>query len=414
MTFLTSIRQLPKDFWLLCVATTLFYSATHVLTTMLPIYIVYLQFGEDTSGQLLALFLLVSVVTRPWVGKFYEEKSPNLLFRIGIMSFIVGNAVMLALPASLVGLIIARVFQGIGFSIFNSTSYSFLAETVPDNARARGIAVFSNSVKMAMAYAPAIGWMLASRGWFLPTIWVSLGFITLSFFTIIKIKSMYSHGHHEEEKLIANKRCVAMPDEIEASITPKGRLFNKKAVFPGLLIASNSVVFGALIPFVPLFVASKGISHVEGFHLCYALALIGSRFIGGEASDKHGRTFTIIPGMAVVLLSLVGMVYSTNTWQFLGSAIGYGLGAGVVQPSIVAMVADRTNKSERGSAMATYTMLADFGQAMGMLMMGYMGHHFSFSLGLGVAAMVNTVGLMLAISIPFRAWLNRRSAPTAL
>jgi MFS family permease len=79
------------------------------------------------------------------------------------------------------------------------------------------------------------------------------------------------------------------------------------------------------------------------------------------------------------------------------SAVLYGLGAGVVQPSIVAMVADRTKVSERGSAMATYTMLADSGQGLGMMAMGYFGQYFSYDAGLGSSIIIALAGLIFAV-----------------
>ena len=103
--------------------------------------------------------------------------------------------------------------------------------------------------------------------------------------------------------------------------------------------------------------------------------------------------------MALVVVSLIGIFYSFGTAPLLISAVLYGLGAGVVQPSIVAMVADRTHVSERGSAMATYTMLADSGQGLGMVAMGYFGQHFTYDTGLLATLLMALAGLVFAIGL---------------
>jgi MFS family permease len=394
-SFLGSMRQFPTVFWLLCLATTLFYASAHIFTTMLPIHLDGLHVPADDAGRLLALFLLVSVLVRPWVGKLYEEWNPKTLFVLGLGLFGLGTLAMLFSPHTLWVLWVARGLQGMGFSFFNSVSYSYLTEAVPQAFRARGIALFSNAIKLAMAYAPFIGWIMAARGLCVASMWISLLLLLLSFIVVLQMK-MFSK-RPSWDTLVRSEN----PEEalVLLRIPAKGRLFNEKGVTPGLLIASNSFVFGALIPFVPLIVASKGIHHVESFHLFYALALIASRFLGGEASDKYGRLYMVIPGMAVVVFSLVGMLYAHSTLIFLVSAVLYGLGSGVVQPSIVAMVADRTGVEERGSAMATYTMLADSGQGLGMLLMGYMGHHHTYTQGLELAFVLALAGLFLAMGL---------------
>jgi len=384
MSVIASLQKIPKDFWLLCLATVFFYSATHTLTTMLPLYVPHLGYGADVSGGVLALFLVVSVITRPWVGKLYDERPPRELFIAGIFFFVVGTLVLLLFPSSIIALIIARVFQGIGFSIFNSTSYSFATQILDDKLQAQGIGIFSSSIKIAMGYAPAIGWILADKSLFIPTMWVSLAFSLLTMGSISQIKSARSR--------LATSLKIATDKPLK-----KGRLFNAKAVFPGVLIATNSFVYGALIPFVPLIVAGKGLTHVEGFHFVYALAIVASRLFGGGASDRLGRFFTIVPGFGVLIIGLLWINYSQSTWQFLLATALYGIGSGVIQPSIVALVADRTQREERGSAMATYTMHSDFGQAAGMLAMGYMGKLMNFNAGLDLAALVVLGGLLLAV-----------------
>ena len=384
-SFLESFRTLPKVFWLLCLTTTLFYSASHLFTTMLPIHLNGIHVSPAESGKLLALFLVASVLVRPWVGKLYEEWPPRRLFLVSMAFFGTGTILMLLMPNTLWVLWVARALQGVGFSFFNSVSYSYLTETVPEQSRARGIAMFSNAIKLAMAYAPAIGWVMAERGWCIEAMLLSLAILLGSLFVLLRMGHLETH-HSQQQALQETPRRPV-----------RGRLFNVKGVPPGLLIASNSFVFGALIPFIPLIVASKGIEHVESFHIFYAFSLIASRFLGGESSDKFGRLYTIIPGMALVVVSLIGIFYSFGTVPLLISAVLYGLGAGVVQPSIVAMVADRTKVSERGSAMATYTMLADSGQGLGMMAMGYFGQYFSYDAGLGSSIIIALAGFIFAV-----------------
>ena len=162
-------------------------------------------------------------------------------------------------------------------------------------------------------------------------------------------------------------------------------------------MGANSLAFGALIPFVPMLAAEKHWPHAQWFYTLYAVFLIASRFITGKWSDQYGRHTVVLPGMAMVIVTLLLLSWSHSETLFFALAALYGLASGTVQPSLMAMVADRIPKEQQGSGMATFTMLNDLGIAVGSFIMGSLGSEWGYGLALLWISVGITFGWLLLL-----------------
>ena len=322
----------------------------------------------------MAIFMVTSLLIRPIAGKLSDETLKKPLMMFGIVLFAIASTSYLLVPTTQWSFLAVRMLQGAGFAFFYTVSSSYLTQTVPEESKAEGISYHSNAVKLAIAFSPMIALFLVEQGSF---DWLFLVSGVLGILAIILTSRL-------------------KPLSIDSSTRVNaGKYFNRKAVFPGLLIASNSIVFGAIIPFVPLLAKQNALPNPWPFYGIYAAALISTRFFSGQLSDRFGRQWVILPGMLMVIISLVVMSDASSQWSLLLSALLYGLGAGVVQPSLIALVADRTLRNERGSAMATFTMFTDFGVASGSFLTATLGELFGYGLPLLIVAGVCGVGCLL-------------------
>jgi MFS family permease len=381
------ITAFPKAFWWLCGLSTLFFSGYHILTTLLPLYWLHLNIPPAQIGLFLACFMGASLLIRPIVGKLYTISSPKRLLALGVLLFLTATSLLFALPQQTATFIIVRSLQGLGFAIFYTASRSLCTELIPQERRAYGISWLSNAEKLATAFAPWLGWTLASAFWYQQGLGLSITLMLLVGLGLTMVQLPTS----------LQRQQATLPAIVE-HFNSKTGWFSKKAVFPGVMIAANSLVYGALMPFVPLIAHAKHLTHVEWFHACFALSLIASRLATGTVSDTHGRHTVIIPGMLGVALGLVVLLLSQTAPMFLLGTLLYGFGAGVIQPSLIALVADRTPFTERGSGMATFTLLTDLGQGLGQLTMGFALQYLSYQWGLVVVIAFNLLGLAWFIS----------------
>lgn len=376
-----------RGFILLCLSALLFFVSNNLLAPILPLFFQAKHFTLGETGTLVALFMLASMVMRPvagWLSDNYPHK-PLMVF--SLLAYIVCQLCYAILPdSSLVGFWALRIINGLTFGLFYTVSYTTLLGLIPPDRKAEGIGYYSNAVKVAMAFSPMLGlWLANHQHLVLPFGLASL----MSVLCLLAILGMPPRAYAQS---------LAQATVPEA-LRPKGfaRWFNLKAVFPGVLMATNSAVFGALIPFIPLMMSglhheSHSADYAQWFYPLYAISLIVSRSLTGPLSDRYGRAQVLVPGMAAVSIALVVMAACATSWWFLVATVFYGLAAGTVQPSLLAMTADRATEGEQGSATATFTLLSDFGIGLGGWLMGAVGEHYGYINGLYVMAGITLLG----------------------
>lgn len=368
-----------------------FFSAYHLLTPSLPLYFKQLGQGELEIGLLTTCFMASSLLIRPWAGRWSDQSHPLPWMLVGSLLFYAVTILFLFTEAPRL-ILLLRAGQGLGFALFYTASSTFLTQILPSSRRAEGISYHSNAVKLATSFAPMSGLWFAEHQAYDALFLTVLGCLLLSILLNCAL-------------LRDQKQPFRLKPEPKQNKENKGPLFAKSSVFPGLLIASNSVVFGALIPFAPLLALHYQLETAQWFYLCYAFWLIASRSLTGTLSDKYGRGAVILPGMAVVILSLFLLAQGGGMLPFLLAASLYGLGAGVVQPSLIAMAADRSAPEHRGAAMATFTLFTDLGLGTGSFVMGYMSQYVSFEAGLYSVAFC--CGLGIAVYL-LREWRQKK------
>jgi MFS family permease len=348
-----------KQYFLICLAALLFFSSYHLLTPVLPLYLENRQISGPALGSIIAAFMLASLLIRPFVGKKCDETGKKRMMFFGVILFSL-SPLLYPLAPEEVWLYVVRIIHGGSFAIFYTALSAYLTETLPAQNKAEGLSYYSNAIKVAMAFTPGFGLLMAGTGLLPQTFGLASAMGLLTLCCILALPA-------------------AQPTEPHQGTQPRGKLLNQDAMFPGWIMASNSMAFGALIPFVPMLLAEKNLDAAALFYTVYAVFLIFSRAFTGKLSDTYGRDAILIPGLAMVVLSLVFMAWASHELVFLVSVACYGLSAGTVQPSLMALAVDRSKVAERGSAMATFTMMTDLGIAAGSFLMGSMGAIYGYS-----------------------------------
>jgi MFS family permease len=375
------------SFALLCMAMMFFFASNHMVTPLVPLL---LQRDEliGHMGMIVAAFMLTSLIIRPWVGKWSDEVNPKLLMLVGLGFFSICPFIYVLLKSETIFYVV-RILHGASFALFYTASGTYLTRIIPTGRNAEGISHYSNAIKIAMAFSPALALFLTERHLLTQAFWLSGTMSILGMLCILCLKSQPSVSN--------SKKSLS-------------KLINKKAFFPGIIMATNSLAFGALIPFIPMLALEKQMAHPGWFYTGYAIFLIASRGLTGNLSDKYGRQSVLIPGLFIVPITLFILSWASGEWPFIIAACLYGLAAGVVQPSLMALAVDNTLPEERGSAVATFTMLCDAGIALGSLLVGTLGPTQGYThmiLWIGILAFIGFVGYNVSMNRSFTRLNNK-------
>ncbi|MBK8190565.1 MAG: MFS transporter [Vampirovibrionales bacterium] len=353
-----------SSFIRLCACTVLLFGAYHALTPILPVFFAQRQMNGLQVGALLSAFLAASLLVRPFAGVLSDRVAPAWLMTMGLLGFAACAAAYPFAPGFW-PLLAARLIQGASYALFYTGAAASLLSQSPPQRKAEALAWFGNAIKIAMAAAPALGlWMAGWRA--LAPFWLSalaaLGALPLAL------------------KTPEIQRATAVRESGELSGSPwrLARLIEAGALFPGWMMAGNTLLFGAMMAYAPLLTSEKGLPSQGWFYAVFSIALIASRAVTSPWADRFGREIVALPGVTLTILSVAALALASNPLSFLAATACYGLSAGCVQPSLMALASDRAPACRQGAAMATFTLLNDFGIAAGSFLMPYWGEAIGY------------------------------------
>ncbi len=164
-----------------------------------------------------------------------------------------------------------------------------------------------------------------------------------------------------------------------------------------VIIAVNQLGFGALIPVLPLYAQSFGVS-VSAIGL--AIAVYGlARFViavpCGRMADQLGRRPTLVIGGLVSLIGNLWCALASNFPMFLAGRFVAGAGASLVVTIGSVVLADISTPAQRGRMMATYQGSFLFAVGIGPYPGGLLAEHFGLAAPFYVYAAASVVAGLL-------------------
>jgi DHA1 family multidrug resistance protein-like MFS transporter len=138
----------------------------------------------------------------------------------------------------------------------------------------------------------------------------------------------------------------------------------------------QNMTMGALQAFLPVYAVQKevGLSIIEaGFlwSMVTGTSLV-SKPVMGRISDRYGRRWVIALGLLFCGVPFALIPWFTGFWPLAALAVVFGLGEAFVTSSTAALTADVSKRESLGAAMGVFGTVADAGQALGPIAVGFL------------------------------------------
>ncbi|MDJ0534016.1 MAG: MFS transporter [Xenococcaceae cyanobacterium MO_207.B15] len=361
------------------------------ITTLLPTLPAYIQDVGGTPkqvGLVMGCFAIGLLSSRTWLGKLADRRSRKLVILIG--STVAGTAPIGYIFVQFIpGLAAIRAFHGISIAAF-TIGYSALAiDFAPRQHRGKIIGYMNLAVPMGMSIGPALGGFLqASLGYkVLFLVCASCGILALLLGSRLRDKMNRKTVGDRLTKLIESTRSFQELTHNSALVTPAVVLF---------LVGS---VFGTLVAFLPLYVRELDFSlNIGLFYTTIAIASFIVRLFVGEAADRYGRGVLITISLIFYIVSMVFLANADNSVTLLLAAIAEGCGAGILIPTILALISDRSYENERGRVYALCLGGFDVGIAVAGPILGLLEASFGYQGIFSLATILSAIALFIFIT----------------
>ncbi len=144
-------------------------------------------------------------------------------------------------------------------------------------------------------------------------------------------------------------------------------LFDRNLLFPYGAILAQYISFGCIVAIIPVRMAGLGLGalHVGMFLATVSAVFMLWQLAAGHLADRFGRLKPASVGLGIVVICLVLLSLPSQFSSLLAIAALFGVGFGMVFPSICALVADHAPAEDHGRAMGLFHALLTAGVAIG-------------------------------------------------
>ncbi len=165
-----------------------------------------------------------------------------------------------------------------------------------------------------------------------------------------------------------------------------------------LLVGINQMGFGAIVPALPVYAQSFGVSaSAIGMAVgIYGLARFFAAAPAGGVADRYGRRMALTIGGAVTLAGNLWCVFAVHYPEFLAARFLTGAGAGLIVTTGQIVVADISAPERRGRMLSIYMSAFIFGLGIGPLPGGVLSEHFGLAAPFYAGAITGLLAAVLA------------------
>lgn len=327
------------------------------ITPAFPGIIQYFGILPQQVGWLIAAFTLPGIFLTPVTGILADRFGRKLvlvpaLFLFGIAGF------LCSFTRDFHSLLVFLFIEGIGASGLSSLNITLIGDLFSGEKRAALMGYNASILSIGTAAYPALGGFIAVFGWqyifYLPLLAIPFGFFVLFGLNNPEPKDHQGIGEYFRR--------------IWKSI-------NQRSVW-GLFLVNMLVfvlLYGAYLTYFPLMLSERLKASSAQIGLMMSVMSLVTAATSSQLvtiNKKFQSKTLLLSGTVFYFLSMLSLLYSQSWIQVVGSVVLFGLGHGLLIPSIQNLLVGFASIKERAAFMSVNSMVLRIGQTIGPLLIG--------------------------------------------
>jgi MFS family permease len=362
------------------------------ITPAFPGIIKYFGISTQQVGWLIAAFTLPGIFLTPVTGILADRFGRKLvlvpsLFIFGIAGF------LCSFMRDFHSLLAFLFIEGIGAAGLSSINITLIGDLYSGEKRTALMGYNASILSIGTAAYPALGGFIAAFGWqyifYLPLL-----ALPLAIYVIFGLNNPEPKDH---------QRIGEYFRRIWKNI-------NQRSVW-GLFLVNMLVfvlLYGSYLTYFPILLSERlQASSVQIGLMMSIMSLVTATTSSqlGRINKRFQSKTILLFGVSFYLLSMLSLVFSQSWTQVVGSVVVFGLGHGLLVPSIQNLLVGFASIKERAAFMSVNSMVLRIGQTIGPLLIGVFyaigSLQASFIAGAVVAMMMfGVIAGMVKISNP--------------
>lgn len=363
-----------------------YFFSTGMMLVAIPVFVSEeLGAGKLAVGLAMGVSGLAAAVLRIVASGITDTKGRRWVMVFG--STVAGASVLGLLVADGVGTVVGlRALAGIGEATFFVGAATALQDAAPEGRRAEATSYFSAVVYASMALGPLLAEWLIERYSFRVTWLVISSFCGIG--ALLALRAPQNRVTAPGARTFFNRPLV-----------------HPAARRPGGVLLIGLLGFSTYLTFVVLWASEVGVDQAASLLLLFSGAVLVLRLLLARLPDRLGARTTTTVALAFSAVGLATLaLWRAPGGAYLGSAV-MALGQSFLFPALFAQVVRTTPATERGQAVASFSISFDVAIGSG----GFVAGAVAASLG-GIASAFwfGVLACVLALVLG-RATLRRES-----
>lgn len=360
-----------------------YFTANAVLTIIIPLQANEYGIREAEIGMIMGMYMFVCMVLRPWAGQLISKYSVATTMKY----LLIAHAITLLIYAAfgIDSLYIVRILQGVVTAFFSMAMQIGVMETLRDEDRGQGMAMYSLSTVMPGLYGPILAMLLWTQNdvtWLLIVI-VLLALLPLVFF----VKSPLPRRRDESVKFTFKE----MKEGVKLASSHKGLIVSVSVMIMG------ASIFGALTTFVPLSFVATGIGDVGFYLFIQAIVVVGSRFLFRKyiPSDGawHPGFIALVLCCSVIGTTMLSFMSTLGLWLYV-SAMFNGVAIAMLYPTLTTYISFALPESHKQILLGLFLASYDLGFSLGGMLMGVIAQLVSYPVMFASCSLIGLIAIL--------------------
>ncbi len=372
-------RHRRRSVGFFCLGIALFWAALYIYVPILSVYAQSLGASLSLVGLIVASYGVVQLLLRIPLGVASDRLGQRKPFVLAGFLTVALSCLGLALAPTPELLIPFRALAGLAACTWVTSSVLFASYFPPQQAvQATSLVNFFSSGGRVLATTG--GGMLAQRFGWVSTFWAG------AFLALLGLGAMAQ----AEEDAEPVKHPLAWRDVVRIGSVP---LLMVTSLLATLAQYSS---FATTYGFIPVYAAGLGASRAElgwltaAEQISYTLVALSA----GHISERIGERIAVVGAALTMALTTLLTPLISSLGLLALSRMGYGVGQGLIYPTLMGLSIRAVPPPERASAMGIFQAVYALGMFGGPAISGLIADHW----GLGVMFLV-TGGLSLGMAL---------------
>ncbi|AIF51042.1 MFS transporter [Pelosinus sp. UFO1] len=331
-----------------------------LLVPILPVFLKNSGISETQIGIIMGATAMSALIIRPWIGFQVDNKGSRPIILFGQILLIV-STVGYWWATSFLAFVMLRLLYGIGQAFYGTGAVTFASSIGTGETNSNSIAMYTLTTMLGLGLSMSIAQVAFDHFGFNALVGISVVLIVIAF-SVMKWRS------HPIRLATKNVTRTPFIDVLKSNIVFASTLCQFAASFS----------FSAILTFIPLAAIDKGVNFYSLFFIAFAISVVFSRVFVQKINHMLGLVNAIVYSSITMLFSILLLLITISPVILIISGIFFGLGFGIVYPTLVLLLVERINQTNRGTALGIMIAAGDIGNALSAAILGGVAEHLGY------------------------------------